>query len=50
MAAQLNTAGEEQGPAIAAPDARTQHRDDEHHQIEHSDEARSENVTARGMP
>jgi len=50
MAAQLNTAGEEQGPAIAAPDTSTQHRDNEHHRIEHSDEARSESVTARGMP
>jgi len=50
MAAQLNTAGEEQGPAIVVPDTSTQRRDDEHHLIEHSDEARSENVTARVIP
>jgi hypothetical protein len=41
MAAQLNTAGEEQGPAIPVQDTDTQHRD----QV-----LRSENVAAGTMP
>ena len=47
MAAQLNTVGEDQGPAIAVQDTDTQRRDEVHHQIGAADQVlRNENVAS----
>ena len=51
MAAQLNAAGEEQGPAIVVPDTSTQRREDVPHRTEHANKAlRTESVTAGATP
>ena len=51
MAAQLNAAGEEQGPAIIAPDTSTQRKEDLPHQIEPANKAlRTDSATTGTTP
>jgi hypothetical protein len=51
MAAQLNAAGEEQGPATIVPDTSTQRREDVPHRIEHANKAlQTDSATTGATP